>query len=133
MDTFWSSAVEQMELVDGVMLATGSADGTTRLWSLLGDTLEEQEQEEEQEQQLAEGKFAFSKKGSREQRQGAYVILADGDMLVIHKAAGACREPVACFRAPGTIDVLACAGDEVAVGCESGELLLLRGAFLLAE
>ena len=117
-----------------VTLATGSADGNTQLWSLRSDTLEQQQQQ--QQQQLAEGKLALSKKGCRQQRQGAYVIAAEGDVLLVCTATDLASsdpsKPAACFRAPGKIDVFACAGDQIAVGCESGEVVVVRGA-LLAE
>ena len=64
---------------------------------------------------------------------------AEGDLLLIHlldieeggKAAKAARAPVAFFRAPSPIQALDCQGAEIAVGCQSGAVLLLRAAVLL--
>ena len=39
--------------------------------------------------------------------------------------------PVAFFRAPENIRVLDCAGDQIAVGCDNGEVLHLRAAVLI--
>ena len=72
---------------------------------------------------------------------------AEGDLLLIHlledvqdveeveegggKAAKAARAPVAFFRAPSPILALDCQGAEIALGCHSGAVLLLRAAVLL--
>ena len=69
---------------------------------------------------------------------------AEGDLLLIHlladveeggdkaaKAAKAARAPVAFFRAPSPIQALDCQGAEIALGCQSGAVLLLRAAVLL--
>ena len=72
---------------------------------------------------------------------------ADGDLLLIHRledledvfaggagGAGTCkgdtaaRAPVACFRAPSPIVALDCRGAGIALGCQSGGVLLLRAA-----
>ena len=79
--------------------------------------------------------------GNRKQQVGHFVCTAEGDLLLIHllagfeeggdKAAKAARAPVAFFRAPSPISVLDCQGAEIALGCESGAVLLLRAAVLL--
>ena len=74
----------------------------------------------------------------------------EGDLLLIHlleveedekgaaggavkgdKAAKTRRAPVAFFRAPSPIQALDCQGAEIALGCQSGAVLLLRAAVLL--
>jgi len=78
---------------------------------------------------------------------GRFVCTAEGDLLLIHvlpdvqdveeggdkadKAAKAARAPVAFFRAPSAIEALDCQGAEIALGCQSGAVLLLRAAVLL--
>ena len=47
------------------------------------------------------------------------------------KATTAARAPVAFFRAPSPIQALDCQGAEIALGCQSGAVLLLRAAVLL--
>ena len=69
---------------------------------------------------------------------------AEGDLLLIHllsdvedggdkaaKAAMTTRTPVAFFRTPSPIEALDCQGAEIALGCQSGAVLLLRAAVLL--
>ena len=56
---------------------------------------------------------------------------AEGDLLLIHLLADVEEEPVAFFRAPSPIQALDCQGAEIALGCESGAVLLLRAAVLL--
>ena len=61
---------------------------------------------------------------------------AHGDLLLIRlladvedggdKAAKATRAPVAFFRAPSPIEALDCRGADIALGCQSGAVLLLR-------
>ena len=62
---------------------------------------------------------------------------AEGHLLLINPlqaeddATGAARRPVAFFRAPSPIEALDCQGAEIALGCQSGAVLLLRAAVLL--
>ena len=100
---------------------------------------------EEKTEALAGSKFALSKgKGDRKQQVGRFVCTAENDLLLIHllsdveeggdkaaKAAKTTRAPVAFFRAPSPIQALDCQGAEIALGCQSGAVLLLRAAVLL--
>jgi len=110
----------------------------TRVWNIATG--------EEKTEALAGSKFALSKQGkdNRKQQVGRFVCAAEGDLLLIHlladveeggdkaaKAAKAARAPVAFFRAPSPIKALDCQGAEIALGCQSGEVLLLRAAVLL--
>ena len=87
------------------------------------------------------GNFALSKQGDK---VGRFVCTTDGDLLLIHlladvkddkdggdKAAKVRRAPVAFFRAPSYIWVLDCQGADIALGLDSGAVLLLRAAVLL--
>ena len=47
------------------------------------------------------------------------------------KATTAARAPVAFFRAPSQIESLDRRGADIALGCQSGEVVLLRAAVLL--
>ena len=101
---------------------------------------------EEKTEALAGSKFALSKQGkdNRKQQAGRFVCTAEDDLLLIHllsdveeggdkaaKAAKTTRAPVAFFRAPSPIQALDCQGAEIALGCQSGAVLLLRAAVLL--
>jgi len=86
--------------------------------------------------------FTFSQDASDKQTAGKYLVTKKGDLVLVYltDTAGASedekaeqnKKPVAFFRAPAKIQTLHCAGDKIAVGCENGEVLLLRAAFLVA-
>ena len=141
-----SAAVRSVEFVDDHTLVSAvddhtlvSADigGKTKVWNIATG--------EEKTEALAGSKFALSKgKGNHKQQVGRFVCTAEGDLLLIHllsdveeggdkaaKAAKTTRAPVAFFRAPSPIRALDCQGAEIALGCQSGAVLLLRAAVLL--
>ena len=94
-----------------------------------------------QKEEMQGEKFTFSKGPSDQQTAGKYVVTKQGDLLLVHlidtaiasanEKAEQNKKPVAFFRAPAPIQTLECAGDKIAVGCENGEVLHLRAAFLL--
>ena len=131
-----SNAVKSLEFADDSTLVSADRGGKTKVWNIA----------------TGEEKFwlqvALSKgKGNRKQQVGRFVCTAEGDLLLIHvlpdvqdveeggdkadKAAKAARAPVAFFRAPSVIMALDCQGAEIALGCQSGAVLLLRAAVLL--
>ena len=128
-----------MEFVDDHTLVSADGGGKTKVWNIATG--------EEKTEALAGSKFALSKEGNREQQVGRFVCTAEGDLLLIHllsdveeggdkaakaaKAAKTTRAPVAFFRAPSPIQALDCQGAEIALGCQSGAVLLLRAAVLL--
>ena len=134
-----SAAVRSVEFVDDRTLVSADRGGKTKVWNIATG--------EEKTEALAGSKFALSKQGNREQQVGRFVCTAEGDLLLIHlladveeggdkaakgaKAAKTTRAPVAFFRAPSPIQALDCQGAEIALGCESGAVLLLRAAVLL--
>ena len=124
-----------MEFVDDHTLVSADSSGKTKVWNIATG--------EEKTEALAGSKFTLSKKG-RKQQVGRFVCTAEGDLLLIHllsdveeggdkaaKAAKTTRAPVAFFRAPSPIKALDCQGAEIALGCQSGAVLLLRAAVLL--
>ena len=127
------SYVTTVEFVDDHTLVSADGDGKTKVWNIATG--------EEKTEALAGSKFALSKQGNREQQVGRFVCTAEGDLLLIHllsdveeggdKAAKTTRAPVAFFRAPSPIQALDCQGAEIALGCQSGAVLLLRAAVLL--
>ena len=124
------SYVTTVEFVDDHTLVSADGDGKTKVWNIATG--------EEKTEALAGSKFALSKgKGNRKQQVGRFVCTAEGDLLLINllqaedDAKGGARRPVAFFRAPSPIEALDCQGAEIALGCESGAVLLLRAAVLL--
>ena len=129
------SYVTTVEFADDNTLVSADTSGKTKVWNIATG--------EEKTEALAGSKFALSKgKGDRKKQQvGRFVCTAEGDLLLIHllsdveeggdKAAKTTRAPVAFFRAPSPIKALDCQGAEIALGCESGAVLLLRAAVLL--
>ena len=118
-----------MEFFNSEIVVSGDASGRTRFWNIKDGT--------EAQGSVAGGNLTFSKGASKKQHVGRHVIAADGDIVLVHvlKNAKGSREgedgedamPVAW------IDALDCAGDEIAVGCESGDVLHLRAAFLTQD
>ena len=124
-----SSCVSSVEFLNNEIVVSGDDSGKTRFWNIKDGT--------EAQASVAGGKFTFSKGASTKQEVGRHVITADGDLVFVHdiKNAKGSKDvkdamPVAFFRAPAQIKVLDCAGDNIAVGCASGDVLHLRAAFL---
>ena len=135
-----SAAVRSVEFADDNTLVSAHFDGKTKVWNIATG--------EEKTEALAGSKFTLSKgKGDRKQQVGRFLCTAEGDLLLIHlladveeggdkaakggKAAKTTRAPVAFFRAPSPIEAVDCQGAEIALGCQSGAVLLLRAAVLL--
>ncbi len=128
-----SAAVRSVEFVDDHTLVSADGGGKTKVWNIATGG--------EKTEALAGSKFALSKgKGDRKQQVGRFLCAAKGDLLLVHlleaeddedDEKGGARRPVAFFRAPAPILSLDCQGAEIALGCESGAVLLLRAAVLL--
>jgi len=132
--------VNQVEFCDRGSLASASDDCTTRFLDVVTETHTEEMLGEE---------FTFSENLSDKQTVGKYLVSKKGDLVMVHltdtKAASASEsknfesdrdsksesKPVAFFRAPASISALECAGEKITVGCENGEVLHLRAAFLI--
>ena len=105
----------------------------------------------------AQNTFSFAEGASKKQQVGRHVTTARGDLVLVHAIDGNpgtqdARDvtpdtgtgtdtdtntdtakdsaPVACFRAPDTINVIECTGEKITVGCQNGHVLHLRAAFL---
>jgi len=128
-----SGVVTQVEFSDAGTLVSASVDGTTRLWDVATGA---------QKEEMTGEHFTFSQDASDKQMAGKYLVTKKGDLVLVHltDTAGASedekveqnKKPVAFFRAPAPIQTLQCAGDKIAVGCQNGEVLHLRAAFLVA-
>ena len=115
-----------MEFANDNTLVSGDSGGKTKVWNIATG--------EEKTEALAGSKFALSKQGKDKHKQqvGRFVCTAEDDLLLIYLLADkAARAPVAFFRAPSPIRALDCQGAEIALGCDSGAVLLLRAAVLL--
>ena len=134
----YSNDVTSVEFADQNTLVSADSSGKTKVWNIATG--------EEKTEALAGSKFALSKQGKDKHKQqvGRFVCTAEGDLLLIHlladveeggdkaaKAAKTTRAPVAFFRAPSYIWVLDCQGADIALGLDSGAVLLLRAAVLL--
>ena len=132
-----SAAVTSVEFANDNTLLSADSSGKTKVWNIATG--------EEKTEALVGSKFTLSKKGKDKDKQqvGRYVCTAEGDLLLVHllqaeddeddedDEKGGARMPVAFFRAPSPIQALDCQGAEIALGCESGAVLLLRAAVLL--
>ena len=129
-----SAAVTSVEFADDNTLVSADRGGKTKVWDIATG--------QEKTDALGGSKFTLSKgKGNRKHQAGRFVCASQGDLLLIHlladveeggdKAAKAARAPVAFFRVPAPILSLDCQGAEIALGCQSGAVLLLRAAVLL--
>ena len=132
-----SAAVTSVEFVDDHTLVSADEDGKTKVWNIATG--------EEKTEALAGSKFVLKKQGkdNHKQQVGRYVCTAEGDLLLVHlleaeddeddedDAKGGARRPVAFFRAPSPIQALDCQGAEIALGFNSGAVLLLQAAVLL--
>ena len=123
-----------MEFANDNTLVSADSGGKTKVWNIATG--------EEKTEALAGSKFALSKQGKDKHKQqvGRFVCTAEGDLLLVHllqaeddedDEKGGARRPVAFFRAPSPILSLDCQGAEIALGCQSGAVLLLRAAVLL--
>ena len=80
------------------------------------------------------GKFAFTKATN-----GRYIVTHKDDLIFVYTRGGVVnadgeeKVPIAFFRAPSPVVSVSCAGDKVAVGCQSGAVLTLHAAWLTTE
>jgi WD40 repeat protein len=131
-----SGPVTAVKFASEGIVASSSADGSTKFWDL--GTGQETEKTAEA---VPEG-FTFPKEGgARERRINSYVVAAKGQTLVIHKApedkaetaadgkAGT-ETPVAFFQCASEIAAFDVAGANVAVACADGQVLQLFAAVL---
>ena len=124
-----SAPVTSVEFADDNTLVSADTSGKTKVWNIATGA--------EITDALAGSKFTLSKQGKDKQQVGRFVCTAEGDLLLIHllqaedDAKGGARRPIAFFRAPSPIQALDCQGAEIALGCQSGAVLLLRAAVLL--
>ena len=129
-----SYTVTQVQFADDDTVLSSDIRGHTKVWDIATG--------EEKTKALAGSQFALSKQGNREQQAGRFVCTTDGALLLIHllhevedggagKATTAARAPVAFFSAPSPIGSLDCSGADIALACNSGEVVLLRAAVLL--
>jgi hypothetical protein len=81
------------------------------------------------------GQFALTKATN-----GRYIVTHKDDLIFVYdtrrgvvNADGEEKVPIAFFRAPSPVVSVSCAGDKVAVGCQSGAVLRLHAAWLTDE
>ena len=104
--------------MDAETLVSCSEDGTVRVWSVATGAPTEE---------LDPGSFAFSKDSSSEHTVGKYSIAFKDDLLLISEG----QSVLAFFRAPHVISTIETTGERIGVGCNNGEVLLLRADWLV--
>ena len=121
---------------------SASDGGTIHFWDV--ESGAEKGHEGTHGEALAGERFAFSKKDSKEQVVGSFIVTAQGDLVRVYEVDDAHEvdegvadkdeenTTVAFFAAPSDIQCLACAGDKIAVGLQNGGVLHLRAPFLAA-
>ena len=117
-----------MEFLDGSVLVSCDANGSTKVWDIATGTAKAEVPGE---------KFTFSKTAAgSEQRAGRFLVTSEGDLVLVYHADGgetsdAKKVPVAFFRAPSPVRTVACAGEHIGIGCESGAVIHLRASWLV--
>ena len=111
-----------MEFEDDGTLVSSSNDGSTKRWDVSTGKFKDEVPGE---------KFVFS-----EQRVGRFLITSKGALVLVHQADGGetsdvNKVPVALFLAPSPVRRVACAGEHIGIGCESGAVIHLRAPWLV--
>jgi len=109
-------------------LVSSSSDGSTKCWDVSTGT----SRDEVAGEQVASTKAAVG----TEQRAGRFLVKAIGDIVLVHYADGGEgshgeKAPVAFFQSPSPVRTIACAGEHIGIGCESGVVLALRATWLV--
>ena len=118
-----------MEFLDDGTLVSCDSRGSTKFWDIATGTAKAEVPGE---------KFTFSKAAAgSEQRAGRFLVTSEGDLVLVYHADGgetsdAKKVPVAFFRAPSPIATIASTGEYIGVGCQSGAVLHLHAAWLMA-
>ena len=123
-----SGPVTHVAWKDGGALVSSSSDGSTKCWDVSTGT----SRDEVAGEQVASTKAAVG----TEQRAGRFLVKAKGDLVLVHYADGgegsdSEKLPVAFFRAPSPVRTVACSGEHIGIGCESGAVLALRATWLV--
>ena len=117
-----------MEFLDDGTLVSRADDGSTKFWDISTGT---------PKTEVPGETFTFSKAAAgSEQRAGRFLVASQGDLVLVYQADGGeisdmKKTPVAFFRAPSPIQTIACTGEYIGVGCDSGAVLHLRAAWLV--
>jgi len=132
--------VSRVEFLDSEIVVSGDDSGKTRFWNFKDGT-EATASMAGRIRHRSLRKFSFSKGASTKRQVGRHVFTADGDLVLVHELDGTKdakgsavvkdSAAVACFRARGNITAVDCAGDQIAVGCENGDVLHLRAALMV--
>ena len=118
----------KVEFLDGSTLVSCDNNDSTKFWDISTGT---------PKTDVPGTTFTFSKAAAgSKQRAGRFLITAEGDLVLVFQAdsgeaSDLKKAPVAFFRAPSPIGTIACTGEYIGVGCESGAVLHLRAAWLV--
>ena len=94
----------QVEFCDATTLVSASKDGTTRFWDVGSGAEQGQDAQGTHGEALAGERFAFSKRNSKEQVVGRFVVTAQGDFVRVYEV----DEGVADKDVPGLFPGFVC-------------------------
>ena len=116
------SAVRKVEFSQDGATLVSSNDNETISWDVATGARKDK----------VAGQLAFTKT-----EIGRYIVTHQDDLIFVHDTRGVVvnadgkeKVPIAFFRAPSPVVSVCCAGDKVAVGCQSGAVLTLLAAWL---
>ena len=113
-------------------------DGATLVSSDGAETIRWEVATGARKDKVAGEQFAFPNAGiGTKAGIGRYIVTHQDDLIFVHDTRGVVvnadgkeKVPIAFFRAPSPVVSVCCAGDKVAVGCQSGAVLTLHAAWL---
>ena len=131
-----------MEFQDDATLVSCSRDGSTKFWDISTGTPKTEVPGEQ---------FTFSEAAARtrawrawraeegdyllQQRAGHFLVTAKDKLVLVQhadrEANDGKKEIVAFFCAPSPVQSIACTGNQIGVGCQSGAVLHLRAPWLV--
>ena len=86
---------------------------------------------------VSRGMHPSGKRQAGKATNGRYIVQQKDDLILVYDTRGGVvnadgkeKVPIAFFRAPSPVVSVCCAGDKVAVGCQSGAVLTLNAAWL---
>ena len=117
---------------DGATLVSSDGAETIRWDVATGARKDKVEYPRGEYPKTATGQLAFTKATN-----GRYIVQQKDDLIFVYDTRGVVvnaddkeKVPIAFFRAPSPVVSVCCAGDKVAVGCQSGAVLTLHAAWL---
>jgi len=124
-------SVSQVEFQDDSTLVScslvNSCDGSTKFWDISTGT---------PKTEVPGQNFIFCKAAAgTKQCAGHFLVTAKGNLVLVYHADAEAndgkKEAVAFFSAPSPVQAIACTGDQIGIGCQSGFVLHLQASWLV--